>query len=155
MTAVLMGTDRTSIHSPYFCLTGQGWEIDNNRTVTDVIHMDRPRSYELPVNKMFITKTFTDTATGRSQTLYGWFVYWYVDGSHYTANANDWMAWWMPRDLLLHGVLERWAYISVFTYCLPGQETAAYERVKQFIALTVPEYQLIPEGGGARAVRAP
>src|SRR5882757_2087460 len=52
MTTVLMGRDRTSIHSPYICLVGQGWTIDNMHTTVDPIHMERPLAYDLPVNKM-------------------------------------------------------------------------------------------------------
>jgi hypothetical protein len=146
MTCVLMGSDRTSIHSPYICMTGQGWLIDNLHTTVEKIHMERPMAYELPVNKLLSTKQIVD-ADGRVQAVRGLYIYWYVDASHYTANAKEWMAWWMPRDLLLHGVLERWAYISVFAPCLPGQEDATYERVKKLIASTVPEFQLVPTAG--------
>jgi len=147
MTSVLMGSDRTSIHSPYICLTGQGWEIDNQHTTVEPIHLDRPQPYDLPVNKLLATKQFTD-ADGKPQTIRGIYVYWYVDGNHYTADSKLWMGWWMPRDLLLHGLLERWAYISAFAPCLPGQEAATYESVKKLIASAVPEFQLVPKGGG-------
>jgi hypothetical protein len=149
LTAVLMGSDRTSIHSPYICLTGQGWDIDSHRTAMETIHMDRPQPYDLPVNKMLATKVVRD-ADGHSATITGIYVYWYVDGSHYTENDKLWQGWWVPRDLLLHGLLERWAYISVFTYCLPADEPATYERMKKFIASTVPEFQLVPKGGGLK-----
>jgi len=147
MTTVLMGTDRTSIHSPYFCLVGQGWTIDDGKTTVEPIHMERPLAYDLPVNKLLATIQRADQS-GTNQTVRGVYVYWYVDGSHFTPNAKLWMGWWMPRDLLLHGLLERWAYISVFAPCLPGQEEATYERMKKLIASTVPEFQLVPKGGG-------
>ena len=146
LTCVLMGSDRTSIHSPYICMTGQGWLIDNLHTTVEPIHMERPVAYDLPVNKLISTKQLTDP-DGHTQTVRGLYIYWYVDATHYTANAKEWMAWWMPRDLLLHGVLERWAYISVFAPCLPGQEDATYERLKKLIASTVPEFQLVPRTG--------
>jgi hypothetical protein len=57
------------------------------------------------------------------------------------------MLWWMPRDLLLHGLLERWAYVSYFSACRPGQEEATYARMKKLIAETVPEFQLVPRPG--------
>lgn len=146
MTTVLMGSDRTSIHSPYFCLTGQGWVIDGLRTKVETIHLERPIAYELPVNKLIATKQLVG-ADGKVMNVSGLYIYWYVDGEHYTASAKEWQAWWMPRDLLLHGVLERWAYISIFSPCLPGQEEATYERLKKFIASTVPEFQLVPVSG--------
>jgi len=147
MTTVLMGKDRSSIHSPYICLVGQGWTIDSVHTTVEPIRMERPLAYDLPVNKLLATKQVADQQ-GNLVTLRGIYVYWYVDGSHYTPSSKLWMGWWMPRDLLLHGVLERWAYISVFVPCLPGQEEATYERMKKLIASAVPEFQLVPKSGG-------
>jgi hypothetical protein len=54
------------------------------------------------------------------------------------------MLWRVPRDLLLNGILERWAYISYFSACEPGQEDATFERMKKLIAASVPEFQLVP-----------
>ena len=147
MTTVLMGSDRTSIHSPYICLVGQGWTIDGAHTMVDRIHMERPQAYDLPVNKMLTTMQRADQE-GKTQTVCGIYVYWYVDDNHFTPDAWRWMAWWMPRDLLLHGLLERWSYISVFASCPPEQEAATYERMKKLIASAVPEFQLVPKGGG-------
>jgi exosortase/archaeosortase family protein len=147
MTTVLMGTDRTSIHSPYICMVGQGWTIDNQHTTVVPIHMERPLVYDLQVNRMMLTKVVPDQL-GNPQVMRGIFVYWYVDDKHLTPNVLSWMAWLMPRDLLLHGRLERWSYISVFAPCLPGREDATFERMKKLIASTVPEFQLVPKGGG-------
>jgi len=147
ITAVLMGSDRTSIHKPQICLTGQGWAIDTARSTVEPISMSRPVAYALPVNKLIATKQFTDNA-GRSQLVSGIYVYWFLDDAHLTADATKWKLWLMPRDLLLHGRLQRWAYISVFAPCLPGQEAVTYERVKKLIASTVPEFQLIPTPAG-------
>jgi hypothetical protein len=147
MTTVLMGSDRTSIHRPDICLPGQGWNIDVARSGQVMIPMTQPAAYELPVNRIFASKQFTDES-GKSQTYRSIFVYWFVDGSHLTASGNEWKLWWMPRDLLLHGVLERWAYISAFAVCAPGQEEATFERMKKLIASTVPEFQLVPKAGG-------
>jgi len=146
MTTVLMGADRSSIHSPYICMTGQGWVIDDQHTKVEPIRMERPVAYDLPVNKLVATKQIPN-AEGKPRTVRGLYIYWYVDGNHITANSKLWMGWWMPRDLLLHGLLERWAYISVFEPCLPGQEEATYEHLKKFIASAVPEFQLVPKGG--------
>jgi hypothetical protein len=144
VSAVLMGADRSSIHKPQICMTGQGWMIDNSLTRVENIRLDRPFAYDLPVNKLIATKTIPD-ADGKPQVWRGIFVYWYVDANHYTASPWKWMAWWVPRDLLLNGVLERWAYISYFTACPPGQEEATFDRIKQLIAKTVPEFQTFPQ----------
>jgi len=142
VNVVLMGTDRSSIHKPQICLTGQGWTCDNQATRVENIPMTRPFSYDLPVNKYVATKDFE--RDGQHQTIRGLYVYWYVDGNHYTPKQWQWMSWWLPQDLILHGLLERWSYISYFTACLPGQEDAAFARLKQLINETVPAFQLVP-----------
>jgi len=148
LSAVLMGSDRTSIHNPEVCMPGQGWDIDHARTRVEQIHMDQPIAYDLPVNKLISTKVVQNTE-GKSVTLRGLYVYWYVDATHYTDKAWKWKAWWIPRDLMLNGVLERWSYVSCFSACLPGQEEATFERMKKLIALSVPEFQLVPKANSA------
>ena len=147
ITTVLMGSDRSSIHRPQICLTGQGWAVDEARSAVESIRMERPTPYDLPVNKLLATRQTPD-GKGGTQTIRCLYVYWFVDEDRLTASANQWMLWWMPRDLLLHGKQERWAYISLFAPCLPGQEAATYERVKKLIASIVPEFQLVPKVGG-------
>ena len=46
------------------------------------------------------------------------------------------------KTFLQTGSLERWAYISYFTRCFPGQEEKAFDQLKELIALSVPEFQL-------------
>jgi len=65
--------------------------------------------------------------------------------------------WSQARTMLGKGVLERWAYVSYFTACLPGQEEATFERLERFIRASVPEFQTVagrpsagPLPGGAR-----
>jgi len=48
----------------------------------------------------------------------------------------------MAKSLVQTGTLERWAYISYFSRCLPGQEEGAYKYLEQVIARTVPDFQL-------------
>ena len=146
VSVVLMGSDRSSIHKPQICLTGQGWAIDNHFSDVEKIPLDRPVAYDLPVNKLIATKQFAGP-DGQVQTARGLYVYWFVDADRCTANSWKWMTWWVPRDLLLNGILERWAYVSYFSACSPGQEAATYERMKKLIAATVPEFQLVPRVG--------
>jgi hypothetical protein len=147
VSVVTMGSDRSSIHKPQICMTGQGWTIDDSASRQEDIQMDKPFPYVLRVNKLVASNTAKD-----GQTVRGLFVYWFVDANHLTASANQWMLWWLPRDLLLHGVLERWSYISYFTVCPPGAEDVAFGRLKQFIAESVPEYQLVPAANAKTAV---
>ncbi|MFL6112328.1 MAG: hypothetical protein ACJ786_13375 [Catenulispora sp.] len=46
-------------------------------------------------------------------------------------------------DMLRTGVLKRWAYVSCFGICLPGQEESAYGRLKALITASVPQFQSV------------
>jgi hypothetical protein len=139
---VLMGTDRTSIHKPQFCLGGTGWIIDDNLTTETTVHVERPYPYDLPVMKLIANKMLT--LNGAQVPARGIYVYWFVAKDEYTAKHWQRM-YWMARDLFRTGVLQRWAYVSYFAICPPGQEDAAWERMKKLIAASVPEFQLTPQ----------
>jgi hypothetical protein len=137
---ILMGADRTSIHRPEYCLLGQGWRVDKKTRV--VIPIDGRPHFELPVMKWVISKTFA-TPDGGQQEASGIYVFWFVaDNEQTTGNVQ--LQCNLVKDLLFTGVLQRWAYISYFSVCAPGQEDAAFERMKKLIAASVPEYQLPP-----------
>jgi len=140
-TIILMGTDRTSIHRPEYCLLGQGWNIDRKTVVKVPIAGAVP--YELPVMKWEISK-LVETADGRKQMLYGLYVFWFVaDNDQVTDNVH--LQYHMVKDLLLSGVLQRWAYISYFSYTLlPEQVDALSDKMQRLIAASVPAYQLPP-----------
>src|SRR5437016_4531047 len=42
VSAVLMGTDRTSLHKPQFCLEGAGWHINQASSEQTRVHVERP-----------------------------------------------------------------------------------------------------------------
>jgi hypothetical protein len=145
---VLMGTDRSSIHKPQECLTGQGWKLDDTASQVEHIRMLKPSPYDLPV--MRLTGTLEIQDQGQARTLRGVYVYWYVDGDKFTAK-NAQMMWWMVRDILQTGVLDRFAYVAYLSFCEPGQEDATFERMKTIIADTVPQFQLVPRAPEAGA----
>jgi len=138
---VLMGTDRTSIHKPEFCLPGQGWRIDQKTTANLFIGGRHP--CQLQVTKWMITN-FIQDAGGQKKEVHGLYVFWFVAKNEETADHGR-RIWWMTRDLLTTGMLQRWAYISYFAVCEPGQEDATFERMKKLIVASVPEFQLMPE----------
>jgi uncharacterized protein DUF3485 len=141
VTAVLMGADRTSIHKPQICLKGQGWEIADYLSEEIKVPMQRPRAYDLPVTKLIATKTGMDN--GRPITARGVYVYWFVADHELT--ASHWTrVLHMAGELLKTGTLQRWAYVSCFSVCKPGDEEATFERIKKFIAASAPEFQLAP-----------
>jgi hypothetical protein len=146
VNVVLMGTDRTSLHKPQFCLTGGGWRIDREEVTQVRINGARP--YDLPVMKL--TTSREATVDGRTVPLRGIYVYWFVCDGAYTARHGQRM-WWMARELLRAGVLQRWAYATCFSICAPGEEDATYRRMEQFLSAAVPEFQLTPRAGADAA----
>jgi FtsP/CotA-like multicopper oxidase with cupredoxin domain len=139
-TIILMGADRTSIHRPDYCLPGQGWTIGSKTAVNISIGGEHP--YALPVLKWGIHNSLP-TPDGRKQEVSGVYVFWFVADNEQTPNYVQFQ-YYLLRDLLFTGRLQRWAYVSYLTFCAPGQEDAAFERVKKLIAASVPEYQVLP-----------
>jgi exosortase len=144
---VLMGADRSSIHKPQYCLNGSGFDI--LKTEPKSIRVDRPRPHDLPVMKLTLGRQVKDGETIRREA--GVFVYWFVADGEVTAEHRQRM-WWMARDMLKTGVLQRWAYVICFAPCAPGDEETTYERMKEFIAAAVPEFHTRAPGDLARAV---
>jgi len=139
---ILMGMDRTSIHKPDFCLPGQGWRIDQKATVNISIPGTHP--YQLRVAKWTITNTLKN-ADGQEQEVHGLYVFWFVARNEQT--DSHWQRiWWLTRDLLTTGALQRWAYVSYFSAGFaPDQEDAAFDQIKKIIVASVPEFQLPPK----------
>lgn len=139
VNVVLMGLDRTSLHKPEFCLVGGGWRIDSSERLT--IAISRPHLYLLPVTRKLLTRQ--ENIGGYQVTARGIFVYWYVAEGAISGDATGLeRMWWMAKELVRTGVLQRWAYVTCFTVCAPGEEEKAYNRLCEFIAAAVPEFQL-------------
>jgi hypothetical protein len=141
VNVVLMGSDRTSLHKPEFCLGGAGWTIDQGASSETSVHIEQPIAYDLPVMKLLSSKEVN--SQGRKTTVRGVYVYWFVNDREYTARHSERM-WSMAKGMLRTGVLQRWAYISYFAACAPGQEDVTFERITKMIAASVPEFQLTP-----------
>ena len=139
----MMGTDRTSIHKAEYCLKGQGMNID--QMTEETIRMYEPQPYDLPVIKIVAS-----AINSKGQKFSCVYVYWYVtDGALSNDHSGFGRMWSMTKQLMFTGVLQRWAYVRFFSYCLPGDEDATYERIKQMIAASVPQFQLMPKPLGA------
>ncbi|HZM02231.1 MAG TPA: exosortase-associated EpsI family protein [Candidatus Saccharimonadales bacterium] len=139
ISVVLMGADRTSIHQPQFCLVAQGWSIVG----TDHIHvpMQRPMAYDLPAVKLSTSMRIKD-AHGQLSTVHGVYIYWFVSGDNITGDQGE-RLWSIARTMLTKGYLERWAYISYFATCLPGQDEATCQRLEKFIQASAPDFQVV------------
>ncbi len=55
ISVVLMGSDRTSIHDPHYCLEAADWHIEKTERV--VLPMDRPYPYNLQALKLTSSRT--------------------------------------------------------------------------------------------------
>jgi len=135
---VLMGADRTSLHQPQYCLTGSGWQIDSSDTTS--VAMTLPRAYNLPVMRLRLSGRFRDER-GVPVARGGVFVYWFVADGAVTADHRERM-WSGALQQLRTGLVQRWAYVICFASCAPGAEEATFARLKDFIAASVPEFQL-------------
>lgn len=146
VNVVLMGGDRTSLHKPQICLLGSGWKID--KTEPENVKVEKPIQYDLPVMKL----TLSEEKPGTFQGQHGIYVYWFVADHEFTRKHLERM-WWMAKDMLTTGVLERWSYITFFAACPPGREQATYDRLTQMIAAAVPEFQTYPRADSKIASR--
>ena len=149
-SVVLMGTDRTSIHKPEFCLAGQGWNIDGKKTVD--VPITWPRPYNLPA-KLFTATREMKLSDGRRAKGRGLYLFWFV-ADDALASGHLERQWSMGRELLRTGTLQRWAYVALLSVCAPGREEQTLERMKQFVAAAVPEFQLTAGPPGAKPVAA-
>jgi len=144
VNVVLMGSDRTSHHKPQYCLEGAGWKIDAPASRRETVRIERPHEYDLPVMKILVTRQVEHN--GQLQTVRGVYVYWYVAEDALSGDPTGFeRMWWMARELLTTGVLQRWAYVTYFAVCQPGQEQATFERLKKLIASSAPQFQLTPK----------
>ena len=94
-SVVLMGSDRTSIHQPQYCLDAQGWHIEQTDRIQ--LAVDQPYPYQLPVLKLTATQEVKNMYN-QPVKLKGIYVYWFISADRLTAdpgnadvvhNAND------------------------------------------------------------------
>lgn len=142
VNVVLMGTDRTSIHRPEYCLTGQGWNIVSKQYDKAALP---GTGTEFPIQRFGgQIRTVVETQTVNYSGVY---VFWFVADGQRTASHWE-RQWWMIRDLVTKGVLQRWAYISFFAPCPTGREDEAYARLLKLIGEVAPAIE-VPAGVAA------
>jgi hypothetical protein len=133
VSVVLMGADRTSIHKPEACLTGVGWDIRSSRKET--VQLASGKSMDVARFDMA-----TSSPGGSARDIGGVYVFWFVaDGirtwNHFTRE------WSLVRSIITGQEIQRWAYVSVFNPCRPGQEDAAFQKIGGLIKLLQPEVE--------------
>ncbi len=133
---VLSGKDRTSIHRPELCVTGQGWTI-NGRSTHEFKLSDQHQT-KIPTTILQIEHEID----GGKKRLPALLAYWFVSSDRLVASHWERMlmgAW----DRLRHGRADRWAYVLVQTDATDG-EAAALARLQEVLDGTVPVFQKIP-----------
>lgn len=146
---VLMGSDRSSIHRPQGCLQGTGWQTISSEK--EMVRTQGASPHDLSVRKLKLRRQ-VQMADGKVGTQGGVFVYWFVADNQLTSSHSERM-WWMARDLLTQGVLQRWAYVICYTSCEPGKEDEAFQELKRFISVAAPDF-VIPIGKQAERADA-
>lgn len=137
LSVVVMGTDRTSIHRPDYCLTGQGLRVTSQQEVP----FAAPGEPGPKTVQRFDFRGMLRTTDGQSVDVGGVYVFWFVSRDRQT--ASHWQRqWWMIQDLVTRGMLQRWAYISVLAFCQPGTEDEAYRRASELISATTPYFEV-------------
>lgn len=129
-SVVLMGTDRTSIHRPEYCLTSQGWRIRQQSLET--VHISGTAPVELQVQR-FDTLISGQDSKGYRVEKAGVYVFWFVADGELTAHHTT-RQWLMMKNLVLNNLVQRWAYISFFAECSPGDEENCYRRLAGLIS---------------------
>ncbi|HTI72180.1 MAG TPA: exosortase/archaeosortase family protein [Candidatus Limnocylindria bacterium] len=132
-TVVLMGSDRTSIHRPEYCLTGFGWDILRSG-MTKIPLAD---GTELEASKFQMVHA---APPGQKGQVSGIYVFWFVADGVRTANAVK-RQWSLVRSMFSGAEVQRWAYISFFAACRPGEEEVTLEKLQKLIRLTQPEIE--------------
>lgn len=134
LSIVLSGRDRTSIHRPELCITGQGWSIASQSAHR--FELNGAGGITLPVTMLHLEQD--DPRSGRRVPAL--LAYWFVNSERVVSTHWERMLWgaW---DRLRHGRADRWAYVLVQTDALDG-EAAALGRMEEVLAGTVPEFQV-------------
>lgn len=124
VSIVLSGGDRSSIHRPQMCLTGQGQVILNSEV------LDVPIQGRKPLQVMVLDLEPEGRAQGVSAAT-TYYAYWFVGKGRETPYHIQRMIW-MSTDRIFHNVAHRWAYIAVTG--LRDEGSADYlDEIREFV----------------------
>jgi exosortase len=131
-SVVLSGRDRTSIHRPELCLTGQGWTI-NSRS-----HYE----FSTPAGPVQATLLRVEhparTAAGENIVVQSAFAYWFV-GSSSLESSHLGMQWRDVVDRIRHLRSDRWAYVVVQALIMNNDEAETLSRMQEVVAGVWPQ----------------
>ncbi len=146
VSIVLSGDDMTSsIHRPERCLPAQGWNLQGS----DKRVLKLPDGKTLPVTRLRSFQVFN--VYGKREVIRNLNYYWFIGAnqmtsSHLVRTGID------LRDRILHGLDQRWAYVTVAANLSQGvggsekTEAQTSALIEQFIGELAPTLQK-PNGG--------
>lgn len=131
VTVVLSGRERSSIHRPQRCLTGQG----NTITGSEVMDISLQDGRELDVMLLDMTRNYT-LKDGRKIASNTYYAYWFVGRNRETPNHITRMIW-MAADRIFKNKAHRWAYIGIAG--VQAEDDSHKEQISEFVRMLYPE----------------
>ncbi len=149
-TIVLSGKDRTSIHRPEICLTGQGWRIVD----ADTVAFDLSNGENLKARRLTLQRDLPAAEEVKEERIAtAYYVYWFVGSRATTPDHFDRILSTVGSNLLSNDN-PRWAYVGVLTLVTDSlveggngpEETM--EILSGFLGDAVPRFQTVFEPVG-------
>lgn len=132
VSVVFSGENQRSIHRPQRCLPGQGYVIENTRTLT----VPRPERDPLKVEVLSVR---TRLGGGdEEQTAFMTYAYWYAGGDYETPYHVDRLAK-TALDRIFKNRLDRWAYVALSVQHHPSEDPV--QTLESFISHLYPLIQ--------------
>lgn len=128
VTVVITGTQRSSIHRPEWCLTGQGFRIDSTETFAV-----SAENKDLKVALMNLSRQAGNIPSAR---IHSAFAYWFI-GKDFETPDHTRRLMMMAWDNIARGVQQRWAYVSLLT-SRADQSDQHLARLRELITLLHP-----------------
>ena len=130
LSVVLMGTVRASLHRPEHCLGSQGVVITDRKTF-------QLRTEDGDVEILQCYANAPRNADAKSDPLRLVFADLFLAADRQTSSHTKRHLISM-RDLVVRGEMPRWALVTCFTVCRPGEEDANFEKMKRFLTVAIP-----------------
>ncbi len=135
---VLSGAEQRSIHRPEGCLTGQGWTIVGQDTISIPLQSGRV----MAARKLSLSRQIVGQG-GEPVTLRAFYIYWFV-GQNVTTSSEMYRVLLSNWDRVVHNRAHRWAYVSVFSTILGGIQPGGLDPAQTEAMLTDFTKQVVP-----------
>lgn len=132
VSVVFSGENQRSIHRPQRCLPGQGFVIENTRTLTV------PRAANNPLKVEVLSVRTRLGGEGEPQSAFMTYAYWYTGGNYETPYHLDRLAK-TALDRIFKNRLDRWAYVALSIQHHPSENPI--QELESFISYLYPLIQ--------------